>query len=193
MNLLKGLSWVLFFSLVMSCATKRLTIKGTEGSIASLASFENLTKDDKVLGKVPVEIPLGDVVGKVIRVSKDGRQSAYWLVVEASGERTELTVELPESKEGIGSKQNSVPINQILRLTLNAYQELGRGKFEEAKQLAQKAGELAPEAAAPQAIIGISLAKSGDMTGSRAAFLKAKSLDPDDASIPSLMSSLGVK
>ena len=120
------------------------------------------------------------------------RQTAYWLVAEASGTQTTLNVELLES-QGIGGKANAGALNQVVRLTLTAYRELGRAKFEEAKQLAQKASELAPEAAAPYAIVGIALAKTGDVAGARSAFLKAKALDPDDKNISDLMTSLGVE
>ncbi len=72
--------------LMPACATKTLSIKSSEGATVSLASFDDLTRDQKVLGKVPVDVPVSDVIGKAIRVSSDGKKTVYWLIAEASGD-----------------------------------------------------------------------------------------------------------
>ena len=181
-----------FVFLSVSCATKTLLVKGTEGASASLVDFDSLTKDQKILGKIPVELNVDELIGKGIRISKEGKQSAYWLVAEASGEKTTLNIELLDIPPA-AKINNQASINLVLRMTLNAYRELGRGRYAEAKQMAVKAGELAPDAAAPLAIVGVCQAKSGDLTGARASFMKAKALDPEDTNIPALMLSLGIK
>ncbi len=70
---------------------------------------------------------------------------------------------------------------------------MSRGAFKEAKALADKAGELAPEAAVPLALTGVALAKLGDSSGAKAAILKARALDPSDTQVSQLLRLFGAE
>lgn len=175
-----------------SCATKKVTIRSDDGAVASLVSFADLSKEQKNLGKVPVTVNVEEITGSAIKISKDGHLPSYWFIPDATGEETTLTALLTPKETSKDQSNSPAVFNQVLRLTLSAYRELGRQRFAEAKQLAEKASELAPYAAFPQVIIGMSSAKLGQKENARSAFLKAKSLDPTDTNIAGAMTQMGV-
>ena len=69
MRLLNHLLRFAIMSVLGACATKTVVIKSTDGAMIALANFDNLGKDEKVLGKSPVEVPLESVIGKAIRIT----------------------------------------------------------------------------------------------------------------------------
>jgi len=181
------------------CAGKTLSIQSDEPVDVALVALASPGEVTRVVGKTPLAIPLADVAGSGLRLSADGRQSAWWIVTEALGDTNELKVSLPPvpqgkvSDGGAPGAAGAGSLNQILRLTLNAWRALAAQRYDEARQLAEQASKLAPDAAPPLAIQGVALARLGNRDGARASLRKAQSLDPSDADIPALIKTLGIE
>ena len=188
--------------LFTSCATKLVTFKSDIPAKVSVSSFEAKGAQDEPLGDTPYSTELSKIDGRVVKLSADGKAPAYWFVYQATADNTEIVTKLPElgtwnngdsSGSAVGqlsNKQASQSSNRILRLTLRSYQALASREFQVARELAEQVSTLNSTLAAPHVIRGLSFMQEGQMKEARAALQRAKTLDPDDADIDSIMKRL---
>ena len=178
---------------ISGCRTKTFTFKAGKGAKVSLVSPNKLDDDGTVLGETPISVELKKLVGKVIKISQNGKLPVYWFVTDTAGDNTEANIKLLDDPTAIGEKSNDskldpkVAANRLLRLLMRSYQALSGKRFKDARELADQAGKIDPEIAAPLLIKGLAYYQEGNIAEAKAALAKAQALDPEDKDIGTLL------
>ena len=191
---LNSLFLVFWSFTTMSCVTKTFTFKSGSNSKVSLVSATKLDEDGTLLGETPVTVPLDKLTGKIVKISQKGKQPIYWVVTDAAGDKTEANIKLLDdlaTAGGLGGSDSrtdpKLKLNRVMRLLMRSYQALSGKRFKDARELAEQAGTIDPEIAAPQVIRGLAFYQEGNKSEARAALAKAQALDPEDKEIENLL------
>jgi len=166
-------------------------------------AVQPLGKFDEVpekLGASPTSVELSKLQGKMLRVSRGGKVLQHWIFPEDSGGSIEIVLgnNLEEQlsspdedpKKPTSEKLTSIEPkdgNVIPRLLLQAYQALIEQDYARTRAVSEQIIGLSPQIAAPHILIGLSHLQEGDKKLARASFAKAKTLDPGDNSIDTLI------
>ncbi len=145
-------------------------------------SPSKLDEGGTLLGEAPVTVELDQIVGKVVRIEQPGKQSVYWIVTDAAGDQTEVSVSMFDDPGSSGGSNN-----RVARLLMKSYQALSGKLYGPARELADQAATIDPELAAPHVIKGLSFYQEGNSAEARSAFMKAQALDPEDKDIDALL------
>ena len=185
----------LFVSLiiVLGCSSERvLKITAQDPIQVHEIATDGSNSLKKSYGTTPVELKLPEIEGKAIRFTASDRHAETWLVIPSGDYALEAKVELEPrvAKQEIALKHGYAELNQLLRKILHAYQLLASGASDEALKVANDAGKLNANVAAPHIIKGMVALKKGDAAGAKKAFEKASQLDPLDDKIAEILKSI---
>lgn len=182
-----------------SCASNTIEISSADKATVSLLEIES-NADETVLGETPVKVEIDKIRDKLLKATSKDKIPQYILILASLGKSTKINLRLEdkipnEDKKNKNDDKNKSKdteykvdqINRFLRLLLNSYKNLLSEDYELSLQMANDAKDILPEASAPSIVIGLAYMKLGQKEKAIASFNRAKSLDPQDASIDELV------
>lgn len=188
--------------LTVGCASKTIAFSANEKATLSLVSFEDAGGQGTVVGDLPQTVEVDDMDGKMAKVWGKGVVPQYWVLREVLGNETKVVLRLEKTKnadddEAEKKPQNGEPeknagdktvsSNLPYRLLMRAYTALANRQWKVARELAAEMNKIEGKIAAPHVITGIAYLQEGTKTDARAAFERAKAIDPEDKEIDKLM------
>lgn len=200
----RSLPLILAFAVLTTagCATKTITFRSTSpasgGGKAKVVALSpgKLDEGGTLLGETPLTVEIEKLTGKVVRMEQPGKQSVYWIITDAAGDKVEANVTMLDDPAALASASATATgerpdpkatENRIGRLLLKSYQALSSKQFGPARELADQAATIKPELAAPHVIKGLSFYQEGNAGEARASFMKAQALDPEDKDLETLL------
>lgn len=176
-------------NLSFACATKTLTLVSNEKANVSLVDYDDQAGEGDLLGETPVSIELDKLKRQYLRIWGEGLYSQYWVVKALEDSKTEITLRM-DRKEETGQADAAGKIaemNRSFRMLMRAYKALTSKDLESAREISKQINQLQPDIAAPHIITGLSYLAESNKSKARAAFQKAKNLDPEDRDIEELL------
>jgi len=171
------------------CATQTLTLVSNEKANISLVDYDDQTGEGDLVGETPVAIEVGKLKRQYIRVWGEGLHPQFWVVKPLDDAKTEITLRL-DRKEDSGESDAAArlqELNRSFRMLMRAYKALTSKDLETSREISKQINQLQPDVAAPHIITGLSFLAEGNKSKARAAFLKAKNMDPEDRDIEELL------
>jgi hypothetical protein len=188
-----------FFS-IAGCMSSgsRITLKTTPPGRVSLVSWDKLDQPGEPLGMSPITIPREKVKNQLLRVEAAGRAPLVIAHVEPGVGDEVLNLPLPKSSVNAPIKDTGGGVswitleesNRLNRRLLAISKSLNDRDFLGAKALADEAAAAFPYLAAPLVLGGMASWHAGKLDEARQLLKKAEALDPEDASITSMLKSL---
>ena len=84
-------------------------------------------------------------------------------------------------------KESTARVNKVSRLVMASYQAIMNNATQAVEELAQQIEKESPQTAAPHLLRGLSYLRNQDFPRAKAAFQRAKTLDPGDRDIDKLL------
>lgn len=188
--------WLIFGILGSpSCAHKTITFTSEkEKATVKAVPFDKVGTEGKLLGETPLTVSLEEIQDRVLRMERPGRASLYWVIVNATGDSNEISLDFNQVQRESGEcRETSEPglskvqANRVLRLLLRAYQALADKQSQIALGLADQAIALEPALAGPHILKGLAQLQEGDKGAAKASFTKARTLDSEDRDLDTLL------
>lgn len=183
------ISFASLTALTSACATKTLTLVSNEKANISLVDYDDQAGEGDLVGETPTAVEVDKLKRQYIRVWGEGLYPQFWVVKPLDDAKTEITLRL-ERKEDTGQNDAATrlaELNRSFRMMMRAYKALTAKDLETSREISKQINQLQPDIAAPHIITGLSFLAEGNKAKARAAFLKAKNLDPEDRDIEELL------
>jgi hypothetical protein len=176
-------------SSLAACTQPEVEFNADEPVQVELRPLASPYEAGEVVGPTPQKVPLAKLEGKVVRLSGAGKESQYWLFSHgASSATVKVKLNAAAAAEDKSDKSaKSVDINVTSRLLMKACGALHATDYKLARELSTKVSEVAPTLAAPYVVVGLSYLQEGSKADAKAAFSKAKALDPSDQELEQLL------
>jgi hypothetical protein len=178
------------------CSGANVTISTDEPVNAVLQPLGNFDAEVTSLGTLPVTLPASELTGKMVRVEAGDGRLYYWMFLPNGGGPMDIKFKAKKTPISVSApapdlKESSADLtNRMMRMTLEAYDALGRQEPEVALKLAQELAAQQPNLAAPRIIEGWANLQQGDREGARAALTVARALDPQDDKVVGMLEDL---
>jgi len=175
--------------MLSGCATKTLTLVSNEKANISLVDYDDQAGEGDLVGETPVAIEVDKLKRQYLRVWGEGLYPQFWVIKPLEDSKTEITLRM-ERKDDAGDADATAKaqeLNRSFRMLMRAYKALTSKDLETSREISKQINQLQPDAAAPHIITGLSFLAEGNKSKARAAFLKAKNLDPEDRDIEELL------
>jgi hypothetical protein len=176
-------------SLSSACATKTLTLVSNEKANVSLVDYDDQSGEGDLVGETPVAIEVDKLKKQYIRVWGEDVHPQFWVVKPLEDAKTEITLRLDRKDDSADNDAAAriQDLNRSFRMLMRAYKALTAKDLETSREISKQINQLQPDVAAPHIITGLSFLAEGNKPKARAAFLKAKNLDPEDRDIEELL------
>ncbi len=171
------------------CASKTLTLVSNEKANISLVDYDDQAGEGDLVGETPVAIEVDKLKRQYLRVWGEGLYPQFWVIKPLEDSKTEITLRMERKEEsGQGDAAGKIQeMNRSFRMLMRAYKALTAKDLETSREISKQINQLQPDLAAPHIITGLSFLAEGNKSKARAAFLKAKNLDPEDRDIEELL------
>lgn len=172
-----------------ACSSSMVEFNSADPTSISLIKYEN-TGEGESIGQTPLKIEKEKLASKMLVAQSAGKPPQYFAFIEDMGDLTQINIRYDKIEKVKDDEITVEKMNMFNRTILNAYQNLLNGSHEIAIELAEKAKTIIKDAAAPEIVSGLAHKAMNQNNRAKAAFSKAKILDPADPSIDKLLESL---
>lgn len=194
---MKNYPIVLTLVLLWGCsASTVLTVVADSKTDMYLLDLKDLEGAGTLMGETPVEIEYDKVKGRAIRLERKNTDPQFWYFLDNDADAIRIETKLtakPVSETNAAKADKSATgetdtnSNTPYRLLMLSYVALSQNRLEDALQNSAQLEKIRPHIAAPHIIRGLTYLQQQNKTEALKSFEMAKSLDPSDASIDSLI------
>jgi hypothetical protein len=201
-KLIKVTVILIVVSAASACTTDRtVQFDVPEGITVSIVDPSRPNATGEVIAK-PYNIPAAKLDQKAIRFAGPGKVPQFWIFSSQQAESIRLAPALANApfREGQQPKSNEDPqkekeadkkvdlnSNVSHRLLMQSYRSLLANDLDVAQEAAISLEKLDPKLASPKIIKGLVALQKGENDVARSEFTTAKTLDPEDKEIDSLI------